>query len=212
MSNENSDENIIQETRNKSKELKIPCRTIIPTEKRLYRKSLFEYHKELKQYLLTSRFNNVTWKENQRYRKINSNIGCIYCSPDPISSKIPNESVMFILEMNNDENQILGIGMVRNHSILSRYFVYENDNYNRYVFTGKNRIDRKEMTEEEERIMSVFDILCFTGNKHMKRGQGLKMFPIDMLYRMNPVIDLVKFIGQMFKKRISNKLITNQNI
>ena len=58
------------------------------------------------------------------------------------------------------------------------------------------------MTAEENRIISLFDILCFTGNKHMKRGQGLKAFPTDMLYRMLPALDLVKFISQMFKDRI----------
>jgi hypothetical protein len=59
------------------------------------------------------------------------------------------------------------------------------------------------MTAEENRMISVFDTLCFKGNKHMKRGQGLKAFPTDMLYRMSPVVDLVKFIGQMFKDRMT---------
>jgi hypothetical protein len=206
-----SDKTIITANEHTQKH-KIPCRTLVPTEKRLYHKSLSEYRKNFKTYLMTSRFNNNTWQENQQFRKSHPNFGCIYCSPDPISSQIPNDSIMFILEMNNDQNRIMGIGMVRKHSILGRYFVYENGNYNRYVFIGKNRIDRKEMTEEEERIMSVFDILCFTGNKHLKRGQGLKTFPIDMLYRMEPVLDLVKFIGQMFKSRISKKQFPNQNV
>jgi hypothetical protein len=58
------------------------------------------------------------------------------------------------------------------------------------------------MSEEEERIMKVFDILCFTGNKHMKRGQGLKAFPIDVLYKCKNTLDLVGFIAQMFKTRM----------
>jgi hypothetical protein len=176
--------------------------TIVPTQKRLYRKRLREFRKEYNNHLMTSRFNNSTWKENQFYRDSHPEIGCIYCSPEPISSQINTDSIMFILEMNNDTNKIMGVGMVRNHSILGKYFVYDNGNYNRYVFIGKNRIDRSEMTDEEERIMKVFDILCFNGNKHMKRGQGLKSFPTDMLYRMTPVLDLVKFIGKMFKNRL----------
>jgi hypothetical protein len=61
------------------------------------------------------------------------------------------------------------------------------------------------MTDEEERIMKVFDILCFTGNRHMKRGQGLKLFPMDMLYRMSNKMDLVNFIRTMFRERLQKK-------
>ena len=104
--------------------------------------------------------------------------------------------------MNNDKNKIVGIGMVRNHPHINRYTVYSNGNYNRYVFVGKQRIDRDDMSVDEDRMMKVFDILCFTGNKHMKRGNGLQLFPVEMLYRCSKRIDLVQFISDMFKKRI----------
>jgi len=160
-----------------------------------------EYKKTFRHFLLTSRFNNSTWNENENYRKKYPNIGCIYCSPDPISKEIPHDSIMFILEMNNDTNKIMGIGMIKNHPHISKYRIYDEGNYNRYVYVGKRRIDRSEMTEGEERIMKVFDILCFTGNRHMKRGQGLKSFPPDMLYRCSKKLDLVQFIKQMFQNR-----------
>jgi len=165
----------------------------------------------MKKFIVTSRFNNNTWKENQIFRdKIQ--FGCIYCAPDMITTKIPTDSVVFVLEMNNDTNKIIGVGMIRNHAICSKYHVYENGNYNRYAYSGKYRIDRNEMAEEEEVIMQAFDILCFTGNRHMKRGQGLKSFPVDILYKCSKVVDLVKFISEMFKKRItSQKVINNIN-
>ena len=172
--------------------------------KKLFKKSILEFKKEFQHFLLTSRFTNDTWNENEMYRKKHKEIACVYCSPDPITVTIPKDSIIFILEMNNDENKILGIGMIRNNPFVNRYSVYNEGNYNRYVYVGKNRIDRLEMTEEEERIMKVFDILCFTGNKHMKRGRGLKSFPVDMLYRCSKTLDLVKFIRDMFKRRISN--------
>ena len=168
-----------------------------------------EYYKNMTKYLLTSRFNNNTMRENDMFRKRNENIGCIYCSPDPISQYIPKESVLFMLEMNNDRNKIEGIGMIRNHPMVNKYCVYNHGNYNRYVYIGKYRIDRNEMNEEEEKIMKVFDILCFTGNKHMKRGQGLKMFPIEMLYRCSKVKDLIVFITEMFKSRL-NKIVNKK--
>ena len=58
------------------------------------------------------------------------------------------------------------------------------------------------MTAEEERIMKVFDVLCFTGSRHMKRLQGIKAFPIDMLYRCSKIMDLIDFISKMFKRRL----------
>ena len=176
--------------------------SLIITKDKIHRKLLNEYKKQFRNYLLTSRFNNQTWTENTQYRKRNTQLGCVYCAPGPITQNIPNDSILFILEMNNDTNSIVGIGMVRNRPIFNKYRVYENGNYNRYVYAGKTRIDRSEMSDEEQTIMQIFDILCFRGNRHMKRGQGLKSFPTDMLYRCSRKMDLVKFISEMFKKRL----------
>lgn len=163
--------------------------------------SLRNYHTNLKYTLTTTRFNNSTWSENQRFLDGNPALGCIYPTPEENSSKINVNAPLFVLEMNNEENRIMGVGMVRNRAIVKKYRVYSNENYNRYAYLGRNRIDRGEMTAEEERIMKVFDILCFTGARHMKRLQGIKAFPVDMLYRCSKILDLVEFIVQMFKTR-----------
>lgn len=163
--------------------------------------SLIEYRKNMRKFIMTSRFNNSTWNENVKYRDNISSAGCIYCSPVVIGKQIPLEAIMFILEMNNDENKIMGIGIVKNHYTTGKH-IYNNGNYNRYIYTGKYRIDRKDMSAEENEIMKAFDILCFKGNHHMKRGQGIKSFPVEMLYKINSVIDLIEFISNMFKKRI----------
>jgi len=173
------------------------------TLKQLWNRQLKEYKKQQHKFLLTSRFNTETWSQNKNYRRHHSQIGCIYCSPDPISQHIPSEAIMFILEMNNDANKIMGIGMVRNNPNINKYNIYTEGNYNRYVYMGNTRIGREEMNIEEDKIMQVFDILCFKGNKHMKRGQGLKSFPTDMLFRCSNLLDLVEFISKMFKKRLS---------
>ena len=171
----------------------------------LEKRSVKDYINNLNKFILTSRFNESTWNENENYRKKSGMKGCIYCSPDLITTKIPIDSAMFILEMNNDTNKIMGIGMVKNHPTVGKHSVYLNGNYNRYVYNGKYRIDRDDMENKEEEVMKAFDILCFTGNTHMKRGQGLKMFPTDILYRCLKVINLVEFITEMFKKRFSKK-------
>lgn len=167
--------------------------------------SLQQYHSSKKNILTTTRFNNETWNENTNYRTKIPNIACIYPTPEENSKKIVENAILFVLEMNNDTNQIMGIGMVRNHAIAKKHRVYSNESYNRYAYLGKNRIDRSSMIPEEERIMKVFDILCFTGSRHMKRLQGIKAFPIDMLYRCSKILDLVDFISQMFKRRLQEQ-------
>ena len=150
---------------------------------------------------MTTRFNNKSHTEMLNYCKNIKGIKCIYGVPREISAYVTKDTIMFVLEMNNEENRIMGVGMVRNRAIVKKYRVYSNENYNRYAYLGRNRIDRGEMTAEEERIMKVFDILCFTGARHMKRLQGIKAFPVDMLYRCSKILDLVEFIVQMFKTR-----------
>jgi hypothetical protein len=178
---------------------------VVYTKQQIIKKQVDEFRKLQRNFILTSRFNNETWNENQKYISKKQNIKCIYCCPERVSQIVPDDAVLFILEMNNDTNKIMGIGMVKNHPKIQTYNVYSNGNYNRFSYTGKHRIDRKDMNEEEEKIMIVFDVLCFTGNKHMKRGQGLKLFPFEMLYRMSFHYNLVEFITEMFKKRMKNE-------
>ena len=66
-----------------------------------------------------------------------------------MTNQIPIDSAVFVLEMNNDKNKIMGIGMVRNHPVLNKYRVYKNNNYNRYVYTGKHYINREAMNPQE---------------------------------------------------------------
>lgn len=163
--------------------------------------SLRGYQNNLSSYIITTRFNDKTWNENKRFRTTNPQYGCIYPSPHENSSKIPQDAILLVLEMNNDENRIMGIGALKNRAFPRLHSVYSDANYNRYCYMGKYRIDREDMTEEEEQIMKVFDILCFTGSRHMKRLQGLKAFPTDILHRCSRIVDLVDFIKKMFKDR-----------
>lgn len=165
------------------------------------------YISSKKYHILTTRFNNKTWAENETYRRKNPKIGCIYPSPDPISQRIDPDKILFIMEMNNEANRIMGIGMVKNRPIYNKYQTYNEPMFNVYAYLGKDRIDRSELSEEEEEIMKVFDIFCFKGAKHQKRLMGITSFPPDKLYRCSAVIDLVDFIAQLFIKRRQQKVI-----
>ena len=160
-----------------------------------------DYMNQKKNHIVTTRFNHETWCENTRFRE-KHNTGCVYCSPKMNASAIPMDSLMFVLEMNNDTNKIMGVGLVRNHPRTNYNSVYSNNNFNRYVYVGKYRIDRANMSEEEDKVMRAFDILCFTGNKHMKRGHGMTAFPPDMLSRCaRNKMDLVDYVTNMFRIR-----------
>lgn len=186
------------------------------------RRKMYRKDHELKQYInetkrkkvhiVTTRFTNETWNENRAYcEKYKNQLQCAYGVPLQTNNDLTSDDVLFVLEMNNEENKIMGIGMVKNQPLFRStiYKIYSNQDYNRYVYLGKNRIDRSEMNEEEENICKVFDILCFTGKRHQKRLSGIKAFPMDMIYRMSKKSvelgksDLVDFIMDMFKQRLS---------
>ena len=177
-------------------------------KKRQHNKTLKQFKKNQKQFILTSRFSIETWNENKHYlqtikAKVH-NIHCIYCTPYIVARCIPPSSIMYILEMNNDKNRIMGIGMVRNkYQKPYKYSIYTNQIYNRFNYVGRYHISRSEMNVEENILMCYFDNVCFKGNSHMKRGRGITMFPMDTIYHLKTTnnIYLVEYIKNMFKRR-----------
>ena len=171
-----------------------------------------EYCASAKSHIVTTRFNNNTWVENEAYRTQYPVLKCVYATPELNSERFLPDGVLFVLEMNNDTNRLMGIGMVRNRAIVKKHRVYSNENYNRYAYVGKHRIDRKDMTAEEEVVARVFDVLCFTGARHMKRLQGIKAFPMDMLYKCKSIMDLVEFVKTMFRRRMDKTAVLDENV
>jgi len=160
-------------------------------------------------YLMTIRYSNQTHSEMKTYCEKNRGkaIKCVYGCPKPISDCVIRDSVLFVLEMNNDENRIEGVGMIRNTLqepvVKSRTFqIHEDGNLNRHVYIGSKRIDRSEMTEYEESVMAAFDIICFKGRNHQKRCHGITIFPLDVIDKCKKLIDLQTFAMMMFKNRI----------
>jgi len=112
------------------------------------------------------------------------------------------DAILFVLEMNNERNIIEGIGMVKNTAFPNRYGVYEEGNYNRFSYLGKARIDRSDMTEEEDTILSAMDVICFKGKCHLKRSHGITIFPQDVIEKCKIKMDLTDYIVNMFKRRL----------
>ena len=119
--------------------------------------------------LVTSRFTNDTLETNQNYKRKKNITGCIYGSPQEMSPKIMNDSLVFVIEMNNSE----GIGLVRNRPYLDRYYrIYEYGDYNRFIYKSNYRIDRITLWEHNRALVKVLEYVLFGEKTHLKRGSG----------------------------------------
>lgn len=172
--------------------------------KREIRRKILAYQKSLKHTLATTRFNDFTWEENCKMRQSNPVAKCIYAAPIQITSRIIFDSNVFVIEMNNQKDQITGIGLIKNHPVAGKYTVHSIPNYNRFVYIGKWRIDREDMTENELDILRLLEAICFRGTNHSKRGQGITALPIKLQYKSCTLgLDLIESICDMFKKRMN---------
>ena len=127
--------------------------------------------------LLTSRFDNKTWNESISYRE-RENIKCIYCCPNKISEEILPNSLIFVIEMNNDKNEIEGIGLIRNKIRYDKvHRVHEEGNFNRYVYAGNDRIDVTILLHHNPLLVETLNKILFKGKSHSKRGRGLIKLP-----------------------------------
>ena len=93
-------------------------------------------------YLACTRFNDSTYKDNIDYRN-NNNEDVIYGAPLQIRNIYPAGSLLFVAEMNNERNRIEGIGLIKNLLVFDkRHKIYENTDYNRYIYRGKYWLSR----------------------------------------------------------------------
>ena len=102
----------------------------------------------------TTRFNAQTWDENVQYRIKKQYNGCIYGTPKQITEELTLHLPIFILEMQNDANKIMGIGLIRNAIVIGKHpNIYSDPFYNRYTYKGNFRIDREELNKEELKVI-----------------------------------------------------------
>ena len=133
-----------------------------------------------------TRFNNKTWQEYQDWKTKNQStyeqiyhrpLKCIYGSPREMShTKMPPHAKILVIEMNNDENQIKGIGVIQNQTASEVYrtprpsptpppltpassvpdlppsrivfnHLFSNRNYTRYIYIGNEYYATKEELE-----------------------------------------------------------------
>ena len=120
---------------------------------------------------LTTRFTNETLEENLRFRE-NNNVACIYNVIVTISDKHPYKD-LYILEMNNTTNKLIGIGVITK-KIWPREPVYLDPSYNRYTYKGFKHIPVSLLPET---MVQELEEKMFRGRSHLKRGKSFTQFP-----------------------------------
>lgn len=158
--------------------------------------------------IVTNRFNNDTWNENCDYRSRYKIEGCIYCSPQQLSSKIHPNSSVFVVEMNNSTNKIQGIGLISNKIQFDRYYkVYEIGNYNRYTYKSDYRIDRDDLLKHLPDMVYILDYILFKEKTHLKRGSGMTQIPEKLLrHKKCGDTDIVNELKLVFYKYFTKNL------
>lgn len=150
--------------------------------------------------ICTTRFNNHTIEENNTYKSLHDN-KCIYGTSIPIKDDIPINSLLYVIEMNNEENKITGIGQIINKRITDKkHKIYSDYDYNRYIYTGKRYINKNMITDKfNKTLIYVLEQLLFKGSRHSKRAQGITELPnwiINNRYKFN----FIKCFNELFNK------------
>ena len=118
----------------------------------------------------TTRFNEKTWGENETWRRTHGWEGCIYGVPGTLPEDIRKSAFIYVIEMNNERNEIMGVGRIKNNRG-THCRLYSDPNYNRYIYRGKKRVDKVDMLDKE--CVEILEKRLFKGKAHMKRGQGI---------------------------------------
>jgi hypothetical protein len=125
---------------------------------------------------------------------------CIYAPPCRLSPTIDLNSPVFVIEMNNQINEIMGIGLIKNKLITDKvYKVQKDTNCNRYIYIGDYHISRELLEEYNPELVYILDEILFKGYTHSKRGSGLTKIPEKVLkLDICENIDIKKEIRKIF--------------
>ena len=162
--------------------------------------------------IVTIRYNNQTWGANKNYR-LKKKLQCIYASSCGLTESIDFNSPVFVIEMNNELNEIMGIGLIKNLPITDKiYKIQEDRNYNRFIFIGKYHISREILEGYNPFLIYVLDEILFKGKTHSKRGSGLTKIPEKVLkLDVCEDIDIKKEIRKIFIYHFKDKILENKN-
>ena len=146
-------------------------------------------------YLGTTRFNNKTYSENQKYCKENNIEGCIYGLPVRIAQKIKRGALVIVIDMNIETKKIIGIGRIVNFVHRDKkYRIYTEWGYNRYIYKGRQYYKIENIKDKES--IEILENKLFKGKGHMCRGQGITCLNPEKLDKNKKKV--ITFIKDLF--------------
>jgi len=152
-------------------------------------------------FIATTRFNDETFNQYISYKDKINTPGCIYGSPLRIKENIPLDAHIYVIEMNNSINKIQGIGLIVNKHHPDKYYrIYNDQDYNRYIYKGKYRLEIANIQDPYyKKVIHVLEQLLFKGERHCKRAQGITELPYWILNNKHQ-FDFIKCFNNLFNK------------
>lgn len=143
-------------------------------------------------HIATTRFNNATLAENMAYRaKVLEPV--LYGSSIRIHQKYSIGCTMFVFEMNNEQNRIEGIGVIKNQVVHDKkYKIYSESDYNRIIYRGSHWLGRAQLLEMDPELIDIFDKMLFKGKSHLKRQSGITVVTEKLTKKWDQDLDLLK--------------------
>ena len=150
-------------------------------------------------YLACTRFNDITYAENINYRN-KHNEKAIYGSTLKIRDIYNLGVFIFVVEMNNEKNMIEGIGLIQNLLVHDkRHNIYENDEYNRYIYRGNYWLSRSQINNFNEEITEIFENILFKKKSHLKCRIGITIITQKLFVHWNYDLQILKnMVKQLF--------------
>lgn len=160
-------------------------------------------------YIACTRFNNSTYEENMAYRK-RHDYAAIYGSTLKIRDIYPPGAFIFVVEMNNEKNQIEGIGLIENTLVCDRYHnIYTNAEYNKYIYRGKYWLGKENIDPE---LTEIFNNILFKGKSHLKCRIGITVVTEKLLGRWNYDLFTVKYRLQKWFENVCIKCFDKKDV
>ena len=155
----------------------------------------------------TTRFSSSTYEENKQCKlvKMNGFQGCLYGTSIPLPVVVPKDKYLFVLDMNNTTNKLMGVGFIKN--LLAKdqdVRIYDNPSFNRYIYKTNFYVSFEGMGSSssawEQFIKDEFEAHLFYGKGNLKRGGGFTRFPVKKLTYAH-----VQFLLNLFAIQNPNK-------
>ena len=90
--------------------------------------------------------------------------------------------------------------------------IYDNPDYNRYVYRGDYWLDRETILVEDKDIVRICDLVLFKGKSHMKRISGISVITEKLFTNWKfELKDLKDKIRDVFVK-VFGSLSSNANL